>query len=387
MPGGRCRTGGSVAERIEQVLPGAEVGRLAERWLPHMGGGEADFVCSPAGLWLALASVAAGARGDTADELRGLLGVAEEEAARAVTEGARALARTDALAVATGVWSRVPVFRAYREVLPDIGFGPLDPDAIDAWVARATGGLVPALPVRVTPEMLLVLVNALALKARWELPFEAHATRPEAFTDAAGARHQVATMHGPVPPARAWEVEADEGAARVVELRCRPSGAADASAPATVRFVLGAPDAPPARVLPLAWAPEARLRPLDADAVRIALPKLSLRTTAELVPHLAALGVRGALRDSADFSALSPEALAISQVVQEAVVKVAELGVEAAAVTVVAARYGGAYRPPERIEHIAYDRPFGIAVLDGSGTVPLFTAWQATAPVPPEPEG
>ncbi|NBE55694.1 serpin family protein [Streptomyces boluensis] len=369
-----------MAEQIEQVLPGVEVGRLAERWLPHVGGGEEDFVCSPAGLWLALASVAAGARGSTADELRELLGVAGQDAARAVTEGARALSRTDALAVATGVWSRVPVYRAYREALPDIGFGPMDPDAIDAWVNRATGGLVSRLPVRITPETLLVLVNALALKARWQDPFQAHATRPEAFTDAAGERHQVATMHGPVPPGQAWEVAAEEGAARVVELGCVAPAGAGPSAAAKVRFVLGAPGATPARVLPLAWAPVARRRPLDADAVRIALPKLSLRSTVEIVPHLVALGVRQAFQDAADFSALSPEPLAVSQVVQEAVVKVAEQGVEAAAVTVVAMRLGGAYRPPERIEHIAYDRPFGVVVLDGSGTVPLFTAWQAGAP-------
>lgn len=372
-----------MAERIEQVLPGAEVRRLAEHWLPHLAGdGEADFVCSPAGLWLALASVTAGARGATADELRGLLGVAGADAARAVTAGARALARTDALAVATGVWSRAPVYRAYREALPGVGFGPMDPDAIDAWVDRATGGLVPGLPVRITPETLLVLVNALLLKARWELPFQGLATRPEPFTDAAGVPYLVATMHGPVAPGLAWEVAAEEGVARVVELRCAPPKGEGPSTAAKVRFVLGAPGATPARVLPLAWAPADRVRRLDADGVQVALPKLSLRTTAELVPHLTALGVRQAFLDSADFSALSPEALAISQVVQEALVKVAERGVEAAAATVVATRAGSAYRLPERIEHIAYDRPFGIVVLDGSGTVPLFTAWQATAPVP-----
>ncbi|NEB98645.1 serine protease, partial [Streptomyces anulatus] len=55
------------------------VRRLAERWVRDgMAAGEGrggtgtgtGFVCSPAGLWLALAAVAAGARGATAAELR-----------------------------------------------------------------------------------------------------------------------------------------------------------------------------------------------------------------------------------------------------------------------------------------------------------------------------
>lgn len=36
---------------------------------------------------------------------------------------------------------------------------------------------------------------------------------------------------------------------------------------------------------------------------------------------------------------------------------------------------------PQRFLRIAFDRPFGIVVLDGSGEVPLFTGWQADTPV------
>ncbi|WP_405803588.1 hypothetical protein OG729_00830 [Streptomyces sp. NBC_00210] len=31
------------------------------------------------------------------------------------------------------------------------------------------------------------------------------------------------------------------------------------------------------------------------------------------------------------------------------------------------------------IQHIAFDRPFGVVAFDGSG-MPLFTAWQSAAP-------
>ncbi|MFF7032803.1 serpin family protein [Streptomyces griseus] len=369
--------------------------RLAERWIQDgmaaatAGEGRDDrdrtepgnrmepgtgFVCSPAGLWLALAAVAAGARGATAAELRALLGTADQEAAPVVTAVARELAETGALGVATRVWSRVPVLRAYREALPDVRFGPMDPAAVDAWVREATGGLVERLPLEITDEILLALVNVLALKARWEKPFEAWRTQDLPFTDAAGAVTPVPTMFAHVPLSDAWTV----GGAYVVELRCAPEP--DGRPGARVRLVLGEPGAGAGRVLPAGWAPRASGAPLDTDRVTIGLPRLALRTRVAVTRQLPALGIRLAASDDADFSGLSPEPLTISDVVQEAVLKVAEEGVEAAAVTVVAMARAGAAPRPQRVHHIAFDRPFGVVVLAGSEDVPLFTAWQADAP-------
>ncbi|MFD6590988.1 serpin family protein [Streptomyces anulatus] len=361
------------------------VQRLAERWIRDgMAAGEGrggtgtgtGFVCSPAGLWLALAAVAAGARGATAAELRALLGTADREAAPVVTALARELARTGALGVATRVWSRVPVLPAFQEALPDVRFDPMDPAAADAWVREATGGLIERLPLEITDETLLALVNVLALKARWEKPFEAWRTQDLPFTDAAGTVGPVPTMVKDVPSADAWTA----GGAYVVELRCatEPGGGPGAR----VRLVLGEPGAGAGRVLPMGWAPRAAGVPLDTDRVTIGLPRLTLRTRVPVTGQLASLGVRLALTDAADFSGLSPEPLAISDVVQEAVLKIAEEGVEAAAVTVVAMRAGSAPRP-QRVHHIAFDRPFGVVVLAGTEDTPLFTAWQAEAPADP----
>ncbi|MEU1170471.1 serpin family protein [Streptomyces microflavus] len=366
------------------------VRHLADRWIrdalatgkPAKGG---SFVCSPAGLWLALAAVAAGARGGTARELRALLGTADREAASVVTAAARELALTGALGVATRVWSRVPVADAYREALPGVRFDAMDPAAADAWVREATGGLIGRLPLEITDGTLLALVNVLALKARWEKPFDASRTRDLPFTDASGATRPVPTMAKDVPLADVWAVDG----AYVVELRCTggPGGTAEpgsAGGPggggARVRFVLGEPGAGAGRVLPAGWADRAAGAPPAADRVTIALPRLTLRTRIAVTGQLPALGIRLATSDAADFSGLSPEPLTISDVVQEAVLKVAEEGVEAAAVTVVAMRAAGAAPPPQRVLHLAFDRPFGIVVLPAHSDVPLFTAWQADTP-------
>ncbi|WP_137989532.1 serpin family protein [Streptomyces vilmorinianum] len=360
----------------ELITRADAVRALGARWLPHLGAyGDEDFVCSPAGLWLALGAVAAGARGETAEELRVLLGVAGDEAAEAVTVVARELAGTDALDVATGVWSGIPLLPAYRQALPDIGFGALDRDAqarLDAWVRESTGGRIGRLPLALDGSEALVLVNALALKASWRAKFNAALTRDEPFTDVYGDTVPVPTMRQLVPARWVWTVDGTT----VVELPC------EGEAGPRVRFLLGAEGAGAAEVLPAAWTPDARREPLAAEAVDLALPRFTLRTETDVHAQLDALGVGAAsLPEAADFTGLAAKRpLWISAAVQEAVVEVAEQGVEAAAVTVVAMTRGGAPPRHKLIARVAFDRPFGVVVLDASGAVPLFAGWQSSAP-------
>ncbi|MCT4352908.1 serine protease [Streptomyces sp. Je 1-79] len=354
---------------------------LAARWLPRLGDG--DFVCSPAGLWTALAAVASGARTETGAELRELLGVEGEAAAEAATVAGRRLAEAAGIAVATAVWSRVAVLDAFRRGLPDVGFGVLGDEAqreLDSWVRESTGGVIDALPIDLDGTEELVLVNALVLKARWLTAFTTSATRDAPFTDGYGDTTLVPTMHQRIPVFWAWRV----GGTTVVELPCdevdgtaRTAGGEGA---ARVRFVLGAQGEGPAEVLPAAWAGERGRTRLAADGVALALPRFTLRAKIDVNEQLAALGVTRALRPGADFSALSPHPLSVSRVVQEALVTVAEEGVEAAAVTAVTMSRGAA--PPRRriVEEIAFDRPFGVVVLDATGEVPLFAGWQSSAP-------
>ncbi|MFD3725382.1 serpin family protein [Streptomyces sp. NPDC058671] len=365
---------------------------LAARWLPSLGDG--DFVVSPAGLWLALGAVASGARGATADELRGLLGVEGEAAGEAVTRVGRWLRQEGGVAVATGVWVTVPVLDAFKRGLPDVEFGLLPgavlfalpdsvlgatddislgeiPDAreeLDAWVRDATGGRIKRLPLGLDGSEDLVLINALALKASWLTAFPGHLTRDEPFTDADGRTTPVPTMRQRVPAGWVWYVDG----VTVVELPCAGDGGV------RVRFVLGDAGAGPGDVVPAAWAGPGERQPLTADAADLALPRFTLRTRTDANAHLAALGLARALRPGADFSGLSEADLFIAKVVQEAVVEIAEEGVEAAAVTQVTMTRSAARPRRQVVEPIAFDRPFGVVVLDGTGEMPLFVGWRAS---------
>ncbi|MFJ9868912.1 serpin family protein [Streptomyces sp. NPDC101165] len=347
-----------------------------------------DFACSPIGLWLALSAVAAGARSQTAQELHELLGAAGAEAASAATEVAARLSETEGLAVATGVWSRIPVYRDFRDDLPDISFGHLDPanpSAINAWVRRATGGLFRELPDCPDEDDLLLLVNALTVEGKWASGFKQQNTADRTFTDARGVEHLVPTMAKTLPgPQCAWTVEDPSGSAAdevdVVALLCE---AESGRLPLQVSLVLGAPDRGPAEVLPAAWAPHEHRRPVDADEVTIALPRLHLRTRLEAERHLAPLGAPLSVSARADFSGMSPEPLRIAGVTQESVLRMDEEGVRAAAVTQVRKSTRSVSGRVPRTRHRAFDRPFGLVLFAGSSGLPLFAAWQASAPRSP----
>jgi len=366
------------------------VGALADRYLATLPD-DADLAFSPAGLWLALGALAAGARGATAEELAGLLGAAGPAAAAAVTALGRSLADAGAFGVATGVWSRVPTYPAYRDSLPDVAFGPYDPDDADAFVRHHTYGLIERCPVRATPDTMLLLVNAVALRGRWTVPFWPSDTVPLPFTDAAGRTAAVPTMVTRIRSSRAWRV----GPVTVVELICVPErpdtadtdgpdiAGPDPSAPRVpVRLALGESGAPATEVLPALWAPAADRQPVEADEVHLWVPRFRLQTTVDLAGPLHRLGLAGAFGPAADFGAVGPEPLRLEQAVQETAIEVDEKGIRAAAATAIA-MLTAAFAGERRVVEVRLNRPFAVGALDPSGTVPVFAGWQSSLPTDP----
>ncbi|MGC0420498.1 serpin family protein [Embleya sp. AB8] len=355
------------------------VRELASRWLdsmlsdPGVRAAGGDVVCSPTGLWLALAAVATGAEGDTAEELADLVGVAWRESAPVVTAVARELADTEALAVATGVWSAMPLDAGFRAALPDLGFGSLgDRPALDAWVARATDGLIDRIPVVVDASTRVVLVTALALRARWRTQFAAAETHDAQFRAADGTRGPVPTMRREVPAGDVWTIAGRDGEVTVVELPCVGEQSA------RVRFALGPEQAPPASVITAAWAPRDTGKAYAGEDVELRLPRFELRTRLDVLPHLRDLGVTLAGTDAADFRGMTDEPVRIDAVVQESLLRIAEEGVEAASVTATSMTLASFRSRPTR--RVSFDRPFACVVMDASGYVPLFAAYQATRP-------
>ncbi|MGW9212544.1 serpin family protein [Embleya sp. NPDC055664] len=356
---------GAVRELASRLLDAM----LSDAGVRAAGG---DVVCSPTGLWLALAVPAVGADGDTAEELADVVGLAWPEAAPAVDAVARELAGIEALAVATGVWSAAPLRAEFRAALAEVEFGsPVDPAALDRWVARATDGLIERIPVRISEATRLLVVGALALRARWRDGFDPARTRDRPFHAADGTRAPVPMMHREVPAADVWTIDGRDGEVTVVELPCV------GERPARVRFALGPPQAPPASVITAGWAPRETGKPYEGAAVEVAVPRFELRTRLDVVPRLRALGVTAPLGDAADFRWATDEPVRIDAMVQESLLRVTEEGVEAAAVSAVTLT-PVSFTPKPR--PVCFDRPFACVVTDPTGYVPLFAGYQATVP-------
>jgi serine protease inhibitor len=234
--------------------------------------------------------------------------------------------------------------------------------AINDWTSRQTHGRITEL----VPEGLLgvdtrlVLVNAVYLKAAWNLPFEKGATRQAPFTRADGSSVTVAMM------------------------RTEPSTMQYATGPAwqAVDLPYAGSELAMAVILPEQGRLAEVEQGLDGPALHrlltgfhptpgtLALPKWTFRTRVVLSDHLAGLGMASAFTDRADFSAMTTqEQLCIDEVLHEAFVAVDEHGTEASAATAVVMR-----RTSLMLEQlvVTVDRPFLFVIHDIETATPLF---------------
>jgi serpin B len=229
---------------------------------------------------------------------------------------------------------------------------------IDAAVSAATHGIIPQLlsPQELTPPVDLVVTDAVYLHAAWAYPFDPDQTAPAPFFGT--TTQQVPTMRETAQLAYAR----DPGY-QVVELPY---------AGGRLEMTILLPDG---TLAPL----EARLEAhgltalttgVQSTPVALMLPRFSVSYQRTLNDDLKALGVVDAFDASAaDFSGIGPDHLLLSDVVQQASVKVAEKGTVAAAATGAVAVPGAAEL--SRVT-VSVDRPFLFAIVDRATGTPLF---------------
>jgi serpin B len=179
----------------------------------QLGTSPGNYVASPASVLLGLAMAREGARGDSAAELDAVLGKDARKRAKRLL--AKFRQRDDVLvSIANRLFGdrQLAVIRAFADVTArDYGapfelvdFAHAADDArhhINAWVAEATRDKIRELLGRndVTALTLLVLVDAIYLRALWQTPFAS--THPAPFTVEGGATVDVPTMRCRTKPA------------------------------------------------------------------------------------------------------------------------------------------------------------------------------------------
>ena len=346
-----------------------------------------NLFVSPHGIWSAFAMLYAGARGETAAQIRRVLhyDLPDDRLHAAFDATNLVLDRRDDLHVANAVFALTgyPFEQPYVDTLArwygatptSLPFATAPEDArnsINAWAAEQTSQrILEVLPAgAVGTNTRLVLANAVYLDATWETPFTKNLTQPAAFTDLDGRRSTVQMMHGAEQRARHLRAEDYEA----VALPYRGG---------SMEMLVVVPDLGKFREVrdrltgaELAALPER----LQDERLIVSMPKFQAAKGTSLAKPLASLGLTLPFEAGADFRGIATgEGLRVDDATHVAWVSVDEEGTEAAAVTTVSV--GGPTGGIGGPLHVDVDRSFLAAVVERQTGAILFFG-QILAPDP-----
>jgi serpin B len=354
----------------------------------RVSSGPGNLVFSPMSISLAFAMTYAGARGDTAGEMRRVLRVGADDDVLHASAGQLLAVWNDSerqafeLRVVNRLFGeRAYVFeRDFVDLLRDTYRAPLeavdfrtDAEAqrrrINGWVAEQTRDRIEDLLPRGSLDALtrLVLVNAVYFLGQWEHAFERSATADAPFHLLEGGARTV-----PMMQQVRFHRYAEVGGVQVLEMPYRGDDLAMTVVLPRAKKGLRSLEKGLTAARVSRW-----IGALDERRVRVILPRFQIHDSRiDLGEVLPAMGMRLAFdAEHADFSGMArpanpDEELHISDAYHEAFVKVDEEGTEAAAATavVMGARGGPPPAPPE----FRADRPFLFMIRDVASGAILF---------------
>lgn len=368
---------------LPEVTDYTMIGDLGAGLMQYAAAQEAENpVLSPLSAYLCLAMLMPGANENTKAEFEKILGADWDYVSALAADIAAQLEKTGGstkLDLANSIWTDddkavieeewLKTVKAYFG--PDIYSADLPSDgalkAINKWVSDKTNGMIPKLhDDNYDKDTIMVLLNALYMKAEWAHKFEGQDTYDREFTKADGSAVTVPFMNMfeayesyiKTEDAEGIMLPYDDG--RLAFIALKP-GSGDARGYAS--SLTGA-----------------KLKELIAAAkadtfVTVNMPKFSTGYSVYLTDALKAMGMTDAfdpfLADLSGAGRGVDGPLYISYVFQRVKVDVNEEGTEAAAVTEIATAERCALPADEPIV-LTFDKPFVYAIVDTETGVPLF---------------
>lgn len=328
----------------EQVSQG--VGQFGMSVYRQLAPGGENLIFSPFSISSALSMALAGARGETAAKIAGVLHQAYPDAAYPDAFNAlisqmlqRANTGDNQFLNANGLWVQTG-FRlesAFRNTLATAyGAPPTALDfagnleaarqAINSWTDQHTKGKIPELfgPGSLDGHTRLVLTSAVYFHGKWEHPFQTRLTFPAAFKLDRGRTNQASFMrqtarfgYAETPSLQILEMRyAGTGLALDILLPRPGDRLADLESRFTFENLAG-------------WLHELRDRNVD-----VTIPKFRAESEFSLRETLSRLGMANAFTGSADFSGINgAHNVTLADIRHKAFVDVSEEGTEAAAAT------------------------------------------------------
>lgn len=244
--------------------------------------------------------------------------------------------------------------RDYGAAVENLSFSdPATVHAINDWCADNTNGKITEILDRLSPDMVMVLVNALYFNAPWQNRFDASMTTEQTFHGQAGDR-KVQMM-----AKKDHFNYAEYQGCQIIELPYEGGRY-------SMYVIL-----PPAgmdvnSVLPYVNSSvyDAAMKMLAPQEVRFKMPKVKLETSLLLNNTLKNMGVQTAFTSAADFKGIAATGpLVVDQVRQKCYIDVTETGTEAAAVTSIQMRLTSV-RPDVNVKTMTVDRPYLFVIAD-----------------------
>lgn len=343
------------------------------------GRADENLVYSPYNLSTVLTMIYAGADGETAEQMKGGLGIelAEPELHRAVNALDRQVTaggegkkeKGDRLETANGLWAQkgMAIEPAFLDTLAaNYGAGVQNVDyrtssesarqRINEWVAEKTDDKIRNLLPKgsIDRQTRLVLTAAIYFKGQWSTPFEAEQTEKADFANLSGETTEVEMMHNRQRQGYGY---AKGRGFRAVEL---PYTSGEYSMvvvlPNEGKFqkVEGRLDGE------MAGKIFGKFRPTPVD---LRLPTFKVTGRFSGREALGSLGMTRAFTPEADFSGISgEEELFVDDVLHKAYLSVDEKGTEAAAASAGTMGVTGMMPGEKEFETVTVDRPFLVMI-------------------------
>jgi serpin B len=306
--------------------------------------GSENIMISPFSISSALSMVLNGAAGETFDAVRNTLrydGKTLQEINETYLKLMKEMIPVDkrvTMEIANSVWveKRLIVKQPYIDALKtwylaearDIDV--TDPGAVDMvnnWIEEKTHDKIQDMLDDLSPDLAMLLINAIYFNGKWRYQFDAKDTRNKSFYLTPSETVQVPMMYqeekfAVTHTGNATLAELPYGQGNYSMVVMLPDeNVSLASAAAT----LNAKD----------WALWMQRLSNGTTEVQLSLPKFEYEYKRELNDDLTALGMGIAFSDFADFSNITDQRILISRVLHQTFIKTDEEGTEAAAATVV----------------------------------------------------
>ena len=325
-----------------------------------MSGADENVVTSPYSAAVCLSMLAEGAGGETRAEFDSALG--------GIMFKAEELGSNDTVVVksANSIWidDNFSIRNSYADLLQkdfeafittQRFSDPATVKAINNWCQEHTEGKIGDMIDRLSPGMVMVLVNALYFNAPWADAFDPELTSEDVFYGKSKSG-KVSMMHrtgqynyAQVSGAQIIQLPYEGG--RYSMFVALPPAGADLD-----------------KLIPhiTEGAFNSALEMMSPKRVKLSLPKFKVETFMLLNKALQNMGIRTAFTPAADFRGIAEMGpLVLDQVKQKCYVEVAEKGTEAAAVTVAQIRLTSVRVNPEDMAVMIVDRPFVFMIADG----------------------